>query len=89
MPRPHRHDRRAPARRPADWKISSKIPIKSNIFPQHNGSKDWAFDLVGIFDGRDASSAAKQTLRAYLNYAYIDEANQFGKGNAGFFILRL
>ena len=70
------------------WKIGSKIPIKSNIFPQHNGSKDWAFDLVGIFDGRDASSQ-KQTLRAYLNYAYIDEANQFGKGNAGFFILRL
>jgi putative ABC transport system permease protein len=70
------------------WKIGSKIPIKSNIFPQHNGSKDWAFDLVGIFDGRDASSQ-KQTLRAYLNYAYVDEANQFGKGNAGFFILRL
>ena len=70
------------------WKIGSKIPIKSNIFPQHNGSKDWAFDLVGIFDGRDEASQ-KATARAYLNYAYIDEANQFGKGNAGFFILRL
>ena len=70
------------------WKIGSKIPIRSNIFPQHNGSKDWAFDLVGIFDGRDAA-AQKQTLRVYLNYAYVDEANQFGPGNAGFFILRL
>jgi putative ABC transport system permease protein len=70
------------------WKIGSKIPIKSNIFPQHNGSKDWAFDLVGIFDGRD-EAAQKQTLRAYLNYAYVDEANQFGPGMAGFFILRL
>ena len=70
------------------WKVGSKIPIKSNIFPQHNGSKDWAFDLVGIFDGRDAA-AQKQTLRVYLNYAYVDEANQFGPGNTGFFILRL
>jgi putative ABC transport system permease protein len=70
------------------WKVGSKIPIKSKIFPQHNGSKDWAFDLVGIFDGRDAA-AQKQTLRVYLNYAYVDEANQFGPGNAGFFILRL
>ena len=70
------------------WKVGSKIPIKSNIFPQHNGSKDWAFDLVGIFDGRDAA-VQKQTLRVYLNYAYVDEANQFGPGNAGFFILRL
>ncbi len=70
------------------WKIGSKIPIKSKIFPQRNGSKDWAFDLVGIFDGRD-ESARKQTLRVYLNYAYVDEANQFGPGNAGFFIIRL
>ena len=70
------------------WKIGSKIPIKSNIFPQRNGSRDWAFDLVGIFDGKD-EAAHKQTLRAYLNYAYFDEANQYGRGNAGFFILRL
>lgn len=71
-----------------NWKIGSKIPIKSNIFPQRNGSRDWAFDLVGIFDGRDAA-AQKQTLRIYLNHAYIDEANQFGQGNAGFFVERL
>jgi putative ABC transport system permease protein len=70
------------------WKIGSKIPLKSNIFPQKNGSKDWAFDLVGIFDGRDAA-AQKQTLRVYLNHAYVDEANQLGSGNAGFFVLRL
>jgi putative ABC transport system permease protein len=70
------------------WKVGSRIPIKSNIFPQHNGSRDWAFDLVGIFDGRD-EAAQKQTLRAYLNYAYIDEANQFGPGMAGFFIVRV
>ena len=70
------------------WKIGSKIPIRSKIFPQRNGSKDWAFDLVGIFDGKD-DAAQKQTLRVYLNYAYVDEANQFGPGNAGFFIERL
>jgi len=70
------------------WKLGSKIPIRSNIFPQHNGSKDWAFDLVGIFDGRDAA-AQNQTARVYLNYAFVDEANQFGRGMAGFYILRL
>jgi putative ABC transport system permease protein len=70
------------------WKVGSKIPLKSRIFPQRNGSKDWAFDLVGIFDGRD-EAAQKQTLRVYLNYHYVDEANQFGTGNAGFYIVRL
>ena len=48
----------------------------------------WAFDLVGIFDGRD-EAAQKQTLRVYLNHAYVDEANQLGRGNAGFYIIRL
>jgi putative ABC transport system permease protein len=70
------------------WKIGQKIPIKSKIFPQKNGSKDWQFDLVGIFDGKD-EKAQKQTLRTYLNYGFVDEANQFGQGNAGFFIVRL
>jgi len=70
------------------WKIGSKVPIRSNIFPQHNGSKDWAFDLVGIFDGRDAA-AQNQTSRVYLNYAFVDEGNQFGRGMAGFYILLL
>jgi putative ABC transport system permease protein len=70
------------------WKVGSRIPIRSNIFPQKDGSKAWSFDLVGIFDGRDAA-AQKQTMRVYLNYAYVDEANAFGRGNAGFYILRL
>src|SRR6516225_8025630 len=30
------------------WKIGQKIPIASNIYPQKNGSKAWAFDLVFI-----------------------------------------
>jgi len=58
------------------WKIGQKIPIASNIYPQKNGSKAWAFDLVGIFDGKDED--------------YFDEANQFGvKGRANFFVLKL
>ncbi|HVJ62710.1 MAG TPA: ABC transporter permease, partial [Tahibacter sp.] len=29
------------------YKIGDKLPMKSNIFPQKNGSKDWQFDIVG------------------------------------------
>src|SRR4051812_45736780 len=36
------------------WKIGDKVPISSNIFPQKStGSKDWAFNVVGIYDGKD------------------------------------
>src|ERR1700733_2537269 len=59
------------------WKIGQKIPISSNIFPQKNGTKAWAFDVVGILDGKD-EAWRKQTNIAFINADYFDEANQFG-----------
>src|SRR5579863_7808549 len=71
------------------WKIGKKIPISSNIYPQKDGNKAWAFDLVGIFDGKD-ESWRKQTNVVFINRDYFDEANQFGiKGRTNFFILKL
>lgn len=71
------------------WKVGQKIPISSNIYPQKDGSKAWAFDLVGIFDGKD-DAWQKRTNVAYIQSEYFDEANQFGtKGRTNFFILRL
>jgi putative ABC transport system permease protein len=71
------------------WKVGQKIPIASNIWPQKNGSKAWAFDLVGIFDGKD-EEWKKRTNLAYIQQDYFDEANQFGiKGRINFFILKL
>ncbi|MFL6602311.1 MAG: ABC transporter permease [Steroidobacteraceae bacterium] len=70
------------------WKVGQKIPLSSNIYPQKNGSKSWAFDLVGIYDGSD-ENWKKQTNAVFINHDYFDEANQFGKGRANFFILKL
>src|ERR1700751_1693791 len=71
------------------WKIGQKIPINSNIWPQKNGSKAWAFDLVGIFDGKD-EDWKKRTNLAFIQQDYFDESNQFGiKGRENFFILKL
>jgi putative ABC transport system permease protein len=70
------------------WQVGQKIPLASNIYPQKNGSKSWAFDLVGIFDGKD-DNWRKQTNQVLINHDYFDEANQFGKGRTNFFILKL
>ena len=70
------------------WKIGDKVPIASNIFPQQDGSKNWTFDLVGIFDGKD-EEWQRQTNGGWINFAYFDEANQFGRGLAGVYIIRL
>ena len=70
------------------WKVGQKIPLSSNIYPQKGGSKAWAFDLVGIYDGND-DAAKKQTMQVFINHDYFDEANDFGKGNTNFFALKL
>ncbi len=70
------------------WKIGDKLPLKSNIFPQKDGSMAWSFDVVGIFDGKDESWQA-QTQSIYINHAYFDEANQFGPGTAGVYAVVL
>ena len=70
------------------WKVGQKIPVSSNIFPQKNGSKDWIFDLVGIYDGKD-EAWKKRAINIYINHDYFDEANQFMSGRTNFFILKL
>jgi putative ABC transport system permease protein len=70
------------------WKVGQKIPLSSNIYPQKNGSKSWAFDLVGVYDGSD-ENWKKQTNAVFINHDYFDEANQFGKGRTNFFFLKL
>lgn len=70
------------------WKIGQKVPISSNIFPQQDGSKAWVFDLVGIYDGKDAEWQ-RNTSIAWIHYAYFDEANLFARGLAGTYTIRL
>ena len=69
------------------FKLGDKLPLKSNIFPQKDGSMAWSFDVVGIFDGVDPSWQA-QTQTVYINSAYFNEANQFGS-MAGTFAVQL
>lgn len=71
------------------WKVGQKLPIKSNIFPQKDGSKDWTFDLVGIYDGKDEEWQRQTSGGMFINHAYFAEAAQFGGGMAGIFVLRL
>jgi putative ABC transport system permease protein len=70
------------------WKVGQKIPLSSNIYPQKGGSKSWAFDLVGIYDGKD-DAWKKRTNQIFINHDYFDEANMFGKGRTNFYILKL
>ncbi|GAC1627741.1 MAG: ABC transporter permease [Nevskia sp.] len=70
------------------FKIGDKVPLKSFIFTKKDGSRAWEWDVVGIFDGKDADWAGRTNLM-YLNFAHFDEARQFGQGGAGVYIVRV
>lgn len=70
------------------WKVGQKVPISSNIFPQKNGSKDWVFDLVGIYDGKN-EEWKRQANQVWINHGYFDEENQFGSGSGGIYLIKL
>lgn len=66
------------------WKVGDKVPLRSIIFSTKNGS-DWIFDIVGIQE----SEVATFQNAFFLNYDYFDEANSFGKGTVGWYVVRV
>jgi putative ABC transport system permease protein len=70
------------------FKVGDKIPLKSQIWPQKSGDRAWTFDLVGIFGDKVKDSCAR-VGNMYINYAFFDEARQFGNGGAGIIVVRI
>ena len=67
------------------WKIGDRIPLKSPIWPRA-GADVWEFDLVGIFDG---ASKGTDLARLFFRYDYFDEARTGGKGQVGWYTVRI
>ncbi len=70
------------------WKIGDRIPLQAQIWPLKDGTRAWAFDLVGIFDDRVEGSCPRMG-NMYIRYDYFDEARQYGQGGAGIYVLRI
>ncbi|MBZ5638544.1 MAG: ABC transporter permease [Acidobacteriia bacterium] len=68
------------------WKIGDKIPIQATIWRKKDGSIDWVFDLVGIYDGAEKGT---NTTQFFFRYDYFDESRMFGQGMVGWFIERI
>ncbi len=70
------------------WNVGDRIPLTSTIWPQKDGNRTWAFDIVGTYTGYDEDWASR-AQGIYLNFDYFDEARLFGNGNAGIYVIRL
>jgi putative ABC transport system permease protein len=67
------------------WKVGDRIPLKSNIFQQRNGSDAWDFSLVGIIKGE---TARVDTNFVIFHYDYFKETRSFGGDTIGWMIVR-
>ncbi len=68
------------------WKVGDKIPLQGQIYAKRDGSRLWEFDLVGTFRGPEDEPEPMEFL---FHYDFFSEANEFGPGNVGWFIVRV
>ena len=68
------------------WKVGDRIPIQGQIYAMRDGSRLWEFDLVGTYRGPENEPQPGEFL---LHYEFFSEANEFGEGNVGWFVVRI
>ena len=72
-----------------NWKVGDKIPLQSNIFPNREGSKDWAFEIVGILHSKDKKSGGFYDQMFLLNWKYFDDTTPYNAGQVGWYVTRV
>ena len=71
------------------WKVGDKVPLGTTIWTNNDGSNNWAFDIVGIFDPLPGSSGNPLASAFWINYDYWDEARQFDKHRVHQYIVQV
>jgi putative ABC transport system permease protein len=71
------------------WKVGDKIPMQSTIFPDHQGSKNWTFDIVGILHSKDKKAGGFFDQMFLLNWKYFDETTPYNRGTVGWYVTRV
>ena len=64
-------------------KVGDPLPLFSTIWPKQDGSRNWEFQVEGVFEDK---SASENTNFLLFHYDYFDEARSFGNGTVGWFI---
>jgi putative ABC transport system permease protein len=68
------------------WKVGDRIPIQATIWVKQDGSRNWEFDLCGVYD---SARQGADTSSFFFRYDYFDEARQFGQGLVGWYVIRI
>jgi len=68
------------------WKVGDRVTIISPIWSKSDGSQNWEFELMGIYDGEKKGT---DTTGFFFHYDYFEEARPFAKGQVGWYIIRI
>lgn len=54
------------------WQVGDRIPLGSQVFRKRDGTNEWVFDIVGVYEFREGFEdfAANEM---WINYEYFDE----------------
>jgi len=67
------------------WKIGDRIVLQTPV-PRKDGSRDWAFDIVGVFDVPVRPRDARFVV---ANYDYVNEARLINRDTADLFVVKI
>jgi putative ABC transport system permease protein len=71
------------------WKVGDRIPLQSTIFPDHAGSKNWTFDIVGVLHAKDKKTGGFFDQMLLLHWKYFDETTPYNAGTVGWYVTRV
>ena len=70
------------------WKVGQRIQMQADVVRQ-DGSKNWAFDIVGVVETKDPAIRAEQSDFLIVNYDYLDAARFDHKGRVTEFFVKV
>ncbi len=72
-----------------DWKVGDRIPLQSSIFPNSDGSLNWAFDIVGVMRNKDAKAGGFNDQLLLMHWDYFAESTPYVDSDVGWYISRV
>jgi putative ABC transport system permease protein len=71
------------------WKVGDRVPLQSTIYPDREGSKNWAFDIVGILHAKDKKTSGFFDQMFLLHWKYFDDTTPYNRGQVGWYVTRV
>jgi putative ABC transport system permease protein len=68
------------------WKVGETIPLRSQFWPNRDGTPTWPVALVGTYVSKDPNFGANNLL---INYDYVDQGRTSQNGTANILIMRI